>query len=145
MEKFSEASRAVALLAVAGALNGGKLIVFDGPLPDLASDALTADNHVLVTYNPAGGIQFEATADADGNVAKSAGQVWSGTVVRNGTPSFYRIVTAADAGTASDDTAVRVQGTAGTSALDDLVLTSATMASGATETIQAFVLTATSG
>lgn len=145
MEKYSAAARSAALLAIASALNGGKLIVYDGTPPDSASDSISVSNHVLVTYNPAGGIQFAGAADADGNVPKSAGQVWSGVVARNGTPSFYRIVSAADPGDNADTAAVRIQGTAGTSALDDLVLTSATMASGATETIQAFVLTSASG
>lgn len=145
MEKYSKGARAAALLAVAAAINGGKLVLFDGPTPALASDALTVDNHVIVEYTATGGLQFEATADADGNVRKAAGQVWSGVVTRNGTPTFYRLVAASDTAASADATAVRAQGTAGTSALDDLILTSGTMAVGATETIQAFSLTAASG
>ena len=58
-----------------------------------------------------------AATAASGQLAKNSSEVWSGTVVANGTASFFRMKTAAD-DNSSSITASRIQGSIGLDGAD---------------------------
>lgn len=100
------------------AVDGGVIRVYNGPIPATA-DAALSGNTLLVTIsnNDAGtGITMNA-ASASGVLGKNSAEVWSGTVVANGTPTFYRFSSLTDDFLLST-TAKRVQGTAGSAGFD---------------------------
>jgi hypothetical protein len=84
------------------------------------------------------GITFASTASG-GTIVKNSGEVWSGVNVATGTATFYRLVAAGDTG-ASSTTEARVQGTVATSGAD-LNLTSTSLTSAATQSIDYYSLT----
>ena len=80
------------------ALDGTVIEIYQGPAPVTADDALLAGTTLLCTISVGGtgtGLTMAATA-ASGQLAKNSSEVWSGTVVANGTASFFRMKTAAD-------------------------------------------------
>lgn len=100
------------------AVDGGVIRIYNGPVPATA-DAALSGNTLLVTIsnNSAGtGITMNA-ASAGGVLGKNSAEVWSGTVVANGTPTFYRFSPLTDDFLLST-TAKRVQGTVGTAGFD---------------------------
>lgn len=113
----------------AGALNGTVINVYSGTVPATADAAL--DSAVLLlTYSlngAGGGVSLEANA-ADGSIQKSASEVWQGTIVASGTPTFFRMQQPSD-NNASSLTANRLQGTVGLQETD-LVVSSTTWTAG---------------
>lgn len=116
-------------------LDGGFIKIYSGAEPASADAAVPAEAVLLCTISlnsGADGISFDAAASS-GVLAKAPSEVWSGVVWASGTAAWYRHVTAADDGTSSA-TAVRLQGSVATSGAD-LNLSSTTLISGATQTI----------
>jgi hypothetical protein len=100
------------------AVDGGVIRVYNGT-PPATADAALAGNTLLVTIsnNSAGtGITMDS-ASASGVLGKNPAEVWSGTVVANGTPTFYRYSSLTDDFLLST-TAKRVQGTTGSAGFD---------------------------
>lgn len=100
------------------AVDGGVIRVYDGT-PPATADAALSGNILLVTIsnNSAGtGITMNA-APANGVLGKNSGEVWSGTIVENGTPTFYRYSSLTDDFLLSS-TAKRVQGATGSAGFD---------------------------
>lgn len=120
-------------------LNGGFIMIYDGPVPASADAALDAANHLLVTISNAGtatGLTFEGAA-VDGGLAKNATEVWSGTIATTGTATFYRHIGQNEkAGTigAQSTTLPRLQGTVGVYGAE-LNLTNTTLTAGGTQTV----------
>lgn len=78
------------------------------------------------------GLQFEDAADVTlGALEKLASQTWSGVVVADGTPGYFRLVTDGDAGGLST-TLARFQGNVSTVAGSDMTITHATVSIGET-------------
>lgn len=113
-------------------LNGGFIMIYDGPVPASADDALVAANHLLVTItNGGGGITFAATAE-DGGVSKTAAEAWSGEVLVSGTATFYRHIGAVESAGASgtfSTTLPRLQGAIGTYGAE-MILSNAILTAG---------------
>lgn len=97
----------------------------------VASGTITPDS-------PANGLNFDEDAIASGVIAKNS-DVWSGVNAATGTAASYRFY-ANDYGTGASTTAIRLQGTVGTSGAD-LNLTSVSLTADATTTIDTFEYT----
>ena len=122
-------------------MDGKVLNIYTGPAPSSADDALWGGNVKLctVTESDSGtGITFQAPP-VDGTVTKTITETWSATVAVDGTPAFFRIEGAADAGGSSTDLP-RVQGSAGPGD-SDLELTSSTLTVGESLRLGAVQLT----
>lgn len=119
------------------ALDGAFIYIYDGAVPATADEAIT--NTLLMKISVADdgvtGLTFEATAD-DGVLTKTAAEVWKGTAIATGTAAFFRMSVAAP--TANSATEVRLQGTVGTSVLNELVFNSAGLTTGDTRTLNLF-------
>lgn len=115
-------------------MNLGTLSLYAGVPPSNADAALgSAVLLVTLTNNAtATGLTMDTTA-AGAVLLKNPAEVWKGTNVAGGVASFYRFVAVGDDGTASA-TQPRVQGLVATSGAD-LNLSSTTLASGATQTV----------
>lgn len=112
---------------------GSEIRIYGGTVPADADAAIPGGATLLVTIkNGSSGITFAAAA-AGGVLEKSAAETWSGINVATGAPTFYRHVLTADAGAAST-TAPRYQGNVGVAGAD-MNLTSSTLTSGATQTL----------
>lgn len=113
-------------------LDGGKIMIYDGTAPATADAAPAGTLLCTITNNStATGITF-GTAAA-GVIQKASAEVWSGANAASGTARYYRHVGSADTGAVST-TEPRIQGTIGVTG-EDLNLTSTTLSSGATQTI----------
>lgn len=131
-------------LAVSGSLrdilNNGLIRIYSGPVPASADAAL--GSAVLLCEISAGGdgtpLTFEETAP-NGTLSKSASEVWTGTTLQTGTPSFFRYVLATDTGGAST-TEPRIQGSVG-GVGSDMVITSLPMIQGNPQAFELFQLT----
>ena len=111
----------------------GFINLYGGTPPANADDAPSGT--LLCKISNAGsatGLTFAATASG-GELPKTVSEVWNGICSAGGVCTHYRLVSSSDNGAASA-TDVRVQGTVG-SAGADLVITNATLSSGATQTI----------
>jgi len=116
-------------------LDGGSIKIYSGTVPSTADAALDPANTLLCTVTVASGstgLSFD-TAASEGVLSKPSLTVWSGVNAATGTASFYRHVASADDGTAST-TQPRLQGAISTYGAE-LNLTSTTLTSGATQTI----------
>jgi hypothetical protein len=120
--------------------NLGFLKIYAGAVPADADASIgSATLLCTVSVNSTGtGITFASTASG-GTIVKNSGEVWSGVNVATGTATFYRLVAAGDTG-ASSTTEARVQGTVATSGAD-LNLTSTSLTSAATQSIDYYSLT----
>jgi UDP-N-acetylglucosamine enolpyruvyl transferase len=120
--------------------NLGFLKIYAGTVPADADASIgSATLLCTVSVNSTGtGITFASTASG-GTIVKNSGEVWSGVNVATGTATFYRLVAAGDTG-ASSTTEARVQGTVATSGAD-LNLTSTSLTSAATQSIDYYSLT----
>lgn len=121
-------------------LAGGFVKIYSGTVPADADTAIAGGNTLLctVSVNSTGtGVTF-ATAASNGVLLKNASEVWSGVNAASGTATFYRHVTASDTG-ASSTTEARIQGTIGLAGTD-MVLTSTTLSSGATQTLDYYAV-----
>ena len=120
--------------AFRGAMNGGTLKVYAGPVPADADAAIGAATLLCTVTNnsTATGVTF-ATGATAGVLTKTASEVWAGLNAVSGTATFYRLVAATDTGAASA-TESRVQGLISTSGAD-LNLSSVGLTAGATQTV----------
>jgi hypothetical protein len=119
------------------ALALGKLYIYSGSAP-VDADAVSTGN-LLVTITVASGATGLSLGSASlGAIAKAA-EVWSGVVSGAGTQTagYWRFAAAADSPDTASTTLKRLQGTCGTAAAD-LVMTSTSLANGATQTIDYF-------
>lgn len=122
------------------ALASGFIKIYSGTVPASADEAISGGNTLLCTIsvNSAGtGLTFEAAA-VNGTIVKNASEVWSGTNVATGTATFYRHVTASDTGALSTSES-RIQGEVGLAGTD-MVLSSTSLTSGATQTIDYYAI-----
>ena len=120
------------------ALSGGSIKIYSGAVPATADDAVTGTLLCTITNNSTStGITMGAATG--GVIAKTSSEVWSGVNAATGTASYYRHVGAADTG-ASSTTEPRVQGLIATSGAQ-LNLTSTSLTSGATQTLDFYSIT----
>lgn len=124
--------------SVKALLANGFLKIYSGSAPASADDAATGTLLCTISVNSTGtGINFAATS-TNGIVSK-ASEVWSGVNAASGTASYFRHVGSADTG-ASSTTQPRIQG--GVALVgSELNLSSVSLASGATQTIDAYNFT----
>ncbi|CAM5593144.1 hypothetical protein [Rhodanobacter lindaniclasticus] len=124
--------------SIKDALDGSFIYVYDGVEPATA-DAALSGNTLLAKYSVGNdgttGLTFSSTPVA-GVLQKTAAETWSATVLADGTASFYRMCVAAPTGASTTD--VRLQGSVGTSMLDDLTMTSTTFTTGDSKSIDQF-------
>lgn len=108
--------------------------LYSGTVPATADAALGSAALVCPVTDDAtaGGLDFGSAA-VDGVLSKDAAQIWRGLNVATATPTFYRLETSVDDGTAST-TQSRVQGTVGLAGAD-LNLSSTALISGASQSI----------
>lgn len=120
-------------------LAGGLIKIYAGTAPLTADAAATGTLLCTVSLNATGtGINFDTTA-ASGVLSKAPAETWSGVNAATGTATHFRHVAAGDDGTAST-TQARIQGTISTVAAD-LNLSSTSLVSGATQTIDYYSVT----
>lgn len=125
-------------------LAGAIINVYSGTPPATADDAL-ASATLLLTYSlngSGGGLSLEVNA-ADGSIQKSASEVWQGTIVASGTPTFFRMQQPSDSG-ASSITLNRLQGTVGLQEAD-LVVSGTTWTAGDERKLNYFVASIAAG
>ena len=111
---------------------GSEIRIYSGAVPADADAAIGGAVLLVTIKNGVSGITFDAAASG-GVLAKNPAETWSGTNVASGAPSFYRHVLTADTGALST-TAPRYQGTVGIGG-GDMNLTSTSLTSGATQTL----------
>lgn len=117
-----------------GIMDGCVLKLYAGTVPADADAAIGGATLLCTITDDAtiDGLLFDTAAVA-GVVSKDPAQIWRGVNAASGTITFYRLVTAADDGTASS-TQARVQGTVGTLGAD-LNLSSVALVAAASQTI----------
>ncbi len=118
-------------------LDASRVKIYSGVAPSSADDA---EGTLLVSIGSAHAdthCHFLAAA-VSGVLSKDA-NVWSGVAGATGTASYFRLVVNTDTGVLST-TELRMQGTVGTSNAD-INMSSVTIVSGATQTIDSFDLT----
>lgn len=128
---------------LATSLNDGQLNIYAGAVPTDADASIGAavllcvisDNSQVIGAGT--GLDFDAAVAAV--LAKAAAQIWSGVNAVSGTAAFYRFLQQADTGVLST-TEKRIQGSVATVG-GDLNLSSVTLTSAATQTIDAFNIT----
>ena len=128
-----------------GAFDSGALYIYSGAIPTDA-DTTEGSGTLLLTITvasavmPGGGISY--ATPAGGSITKAA-EVWSGVAGASGTAAWFRLYDSNET-TGASTTAVRLDGTVGTSNAD-LLVTSTSISSGATTTIDSaeFTLPAT--
>lgn len=121
-------------------LSGGFIKIYSGTPPADADTAIGGGNTLLctVSVNSTGtGITFDTSAAA-GVLLKNTGEVWSGVNAASGTATFYRHVTSSDTG-ATSTTEARIQGAIALSG-GEMNLSSTTLASGATQTVDYYAV-----
>ncbi|NDZ11486.1 hypothetical protein C7T35_01430 [Variovorax sp. WS11] len=111
---------------------GSEIRIYAGTVPADADASIGAATLLVTIKNGVSGITFEA-APSGGILEKNAAETWSGVNAATGTPTFYRHVLTADTGALST-TAPRYQGTVAVAGAD-MNLTSSTLTSGATQTL----------
>lgn len=120
------------------ALTGAVLRIYSGAEPASPDDALAVGNTELAVISLDGtgaGVSFEEPAD--GILVKANDEIWRGTVLQDGVPSFYRLVPLNDTGEQST-AFVRVQGSIGPAG--DLLLGATELTTGAPQTIDYYQL-----
>ncbi|MEF8794324.1 hypothetical protein [Thiohalorhabdus sp.] len=127
-------------------LADGVLRIYSGTVPTNADDAISGDSDMLVEITDAGqalgsgtGIDLDPNGASGGTITKDPNETWEGTNAASGTATYFRHVTQADDATSST-TQERLQGAVGTSG-SDLNLSSVSLSSGATQTIDAYSVT----
>lgn len=124
---------------------GSIIKVYSGTVPATADAALSGDAVMLLAYtlNGTGGVlSLEANA-ADGSIQKNAGEVWQGSIVASGTPTFFRMQLPADDGSAS----IALNRLQGTVALQDadMIVSSTTWTAGDERKLNYFVASIAAG
>lgn len=118
-----------------------------GSQPASADDAasgtllgtVTLDGGAFTPGSPTNGLNFELSGTTAGQIQKPSGDTWRMTGLANGTAGHFRVkANAADAGGPST-TAIRMDGSIGTSGAD-LIFSTLTVATGAPISIDRFEL-----
>lgn len=124
----------------------GVLKIYSGSQPSSPDSAVSGTLLVTVTLSSgafvagAFGNGLEFGDAASGAISKASGATWSGAAVASGTAGYFRLcANATDAGGAST-TLPRIDGSIGTSGAD-LNMSSTTITSGQTYTIDTFTIT----
>lgn len=104
--------------------------VYSGSRPESPDVAATGTKLYTLSASGGGGGLHLAAAAAGKAIAKAAAEIWQGVGLANGTAGYYRLRTGADTGGTDSTTAVRLDGTVGTSGAD-MNLTSVSVAVGA--------------
>lgn len=144
MAKFSTGFRnkwlqCLSTVPAAPILAGVKMSLYSGPIPATADDSIGAATKLSTISNDATATALTfASVASDGTLTKNVSEIWRGVNAASGTASFYRIEEAADAGGLST-TLVRIQGTIAVAGAD-LNLSSVTLTSGASQTIDNYVV-----
>lgn len=120
-------------------LTGAHIYIYAGTVPANADASLGAATLLCDISGPAGAALLLQASATDGTIQKDATQVWSGTNAATGTATFFRMAMPADTGALST-TDVRIQGDVGTAG-KALNLSSVSLTSGATQTIEYFAVT----
>lgn len=116
----------------------GFLKIYTGAAPADADAAATGTLITTISISSGGtGINFD-TAAAAGVLAKAVAETWSGVNGSTNVAGYYRHVAAGDTGALST-TQARIQGSVGTAGAD-LNLTSVSLVSGATQTIDFYTI-----
>ena len=111
--KMSTAARtAVFSTGLNNALNNHCLCVYSGAEPASADAALGAAVRLLSITTSGLGTPLAFETPSDGVMLKKADDVWMGTNLATGTPSFYRLEPLDDTGAAAPEL-VRLQGSVG--------------------------------
>ena len=111
--KMSTAARtAVFSMGLKNALNNHCLCVYSGAEPASADAALGAAVRLLSITTSGLGTPLDFETPANGVMLKKATDVWMGTNLATGTPSFYRLEPLDDTGAAAPEL-VRLQGSVG--------------------------------
>jgi hypothetical protein len=119
--------------SLATIFSGGKIQIYSGTVPSSA-DAAVSSGNLLCSITLSGGAGTHMASSASGGVlTKATAEAWAGTVGSSGVATFYRHVATGDDGTASA-TQARLQGAVSTAGAE-LNLSSTTLVSGATQTI----------
>lgn len=140
MLTYSEGIRNYAMVtgSFRDALTGGELRLYSGQVPVGPNDALGSAT-LLLTYKADGaGVSFEKVASG-GTLVKSLNETWTGTVVADGRPTFFRFVQPTDTGGVST-TAIRVQGSVGQAGAD-MNITNLSLVTGSLQALDYFYLT----
>ena len=129
---------ALATASVKSEFENMVLKLYGGDIPATA-DAAEAGTLLCTITGPAAANLNLAAAAAGGQIEKLSSQTWSGVAVATGTATHFRLETASDNQTEST-TQKRIQGTIGVTGGFDLQMSSTSIASGETYTIDYFVL-----
>ncbi|UJX41692.1 hypothetical protein K9F62_03040 [Desulfovibrio sp. JY] len=126
-------------------MQNGVIRIFPGVQPTSADDGesvshlleITVSSGVFTAGTATNGINFGDPAD--GSISKAAAEVWSGAAAATGTAGWFRFY-ANDLTTGADTTHARFDGSVSTSGAQ-LNMSSTAITSGATTTIDSFVVT----
>ncbi len=122
---------------------GGLIRIYSGAAPADADAAPTGTLLCTISLASAGtGINFDTSA-VSGILSKAPAEVWSGVNAATGVAGYYRHVAAGDTGVLST-TQARIQGSVATVGAD-LNLSSTSLTSGATQTIDYYSVTFPAG
>lgn len=114
----------------------GFIDIYSGTAPSSPDDAATGTKLCRISNNAtATGLTFAASASG-GVLSKNSSEVWSGTNLATGTAAYFRFVAAGDDATLST-TQARIQGDVAVVGAD-LNLSSVSLTSGATQTVDYF-------
>jgi len=125
--------------SIKAALDGSVLRIFNGSVP-ASADADCSASTLLCEISVGGtgtGLSFDATP-TNGVIVKNTTEVWSGTVLENGTATFYRLCPVGDTNVSSS-TQKRAQGTVGT-LMADLLVSSTTFVQNNERVVDSFAI-----
>lgn len=132
----SAAAASATSASLSTAMNLGFLMIYAGAVPASADAALGGATLLCKVSNNSTATGLTLGPSASGTIPKNASEVWSGVNAATGTAAFFRWVAPGDDGTLST-TQARVQGLVGTLG-SDMNLSSVSLTSGATQTIDTF-------
>lgn len=129
-----------------GAFDGGKIDIFSGSIPaDADTDEGAGTKLITITVGagafPGAGVTFDAPSG--GSISGAAAETWQGVGLANGVSSWFRMY-GPTVVTGDSTTAIRLDGTIGTSNAD-MIVSSVNVVLSATSTIgsSTFTLPAT--
>jgi hypothetical protein len=125
--------------ALKTALNLGFIKIYSGAVPTTADDAIAVGNTLLCTISVnSTGTGLTLGTSSSGVITKNISEAWSGVNAASSAATFFRHVGSADDGTSSS-TQPRIQGTVALAG-GDLNLSSTSLVSGATQTIDYYTI-----